>query len=86
MKLGLLIFAQLLPIFSQNVSLFFIPFVHKQILTKNLLTPLSSSIIETEDVDLAVAAQREFNKGVLGKGRLHRVQVAFSGPRKRRTG
>lgn len=30
--------------------------------------------VEIEDVELAVAAQRGFNNGVLGKGRLHPVQ------------
>jgi hypothetical protein len=38
-----------------------------------------SRIVETEDVELAVAAQRGFNNGVLGKGRLHPVQGMFSG-------
>lgn len=30
--------------------------------------------VEKEDVELAVAAQKGFNNGVLGKGRLHPVQ------------
>jgi hypothetical protein len=34
--------------------------------------------VEVEDVELAVAAQRGFNTGVLGRGRLHPVQGEFS--------
>lgn len=30
--------------------------------------------VEVEDVELAVAAQRGFNNGVMGRGRLHPVQ------------
>ena len=33
--------------------------------------------VEVEDVELAVAAQKGFINGVLGKGRLHPVQGMF---------
>jgi hypothetical protein len=35
--------------------------------------------IEVEDVVLAVAAQKGFSNGVLGRGRLHPVQGMFRG-------
>ena len=34
--------------------------------------------VEREDVELAVAAQKGFMNGVLGKGRLHPVQGMFT--------